>query len=192
MNRVSTPAGTLVLVVGASGVGKDTLLNLAKDTLAGDQRFRFVRRIITRPSGGGENSEFIAEEAFHRRVNEGQLALHWQAHGLFYGLPASINGWLAEGRVVIANGSRSALSDASSKYARLKIVNIVAAPELLAARLARRGREGGDAVSRRLLRGREFDLKGPDVEEIDNSGPPGIAAARFVSALLVCAQKASE
>ena len=43
----------LVLVVGPSGAGKDTLMERAREALAGEARFRFVRREITRPEGAG-------------------------------------------------------------------------------------------------------------------------------------------
>ena len=41
--------GSLVLVVGPSGVGKDTLIGGAKQALENDRRFTFVRRVVTRP-----------------------------------------------------------------------------------------------------------------------------------------------
>lgn len=175
--------GQFVLVVGPSGAGKDMLLTLARLALASDDRFHFLRRVITRPTGGGEDSEFMAEEVFRSRVDESAFALHWQAHGLFYGLLKDMEELLAKGHVVVANGSRAILPEARRKYPRLKIVNITAPPDVLAERLRKRGREARDAVSGRLMRGVAFEVSGPDVEVIDNSGPPHVAAERFIQAL---------
>ena len=176
MSCSSCPEGTLVLVVGPSGAGKDTLMNLAKDAFVDDDRFRFVRRIITRPAGGGENSEFATEESFLCLIKDGRLALHWQAHGLFYGLPIIVDEWLGNGNIVIANGSRAILSEARRRFPRLKIVNVVASPDVIAERLRSRGREAGDDIGQRLQRGGEIDVDGSNVVSVDNSGLPLVAA----------------
>ena len=91
----------LVLVVGPSGAGKDTLLNAARAALAGDARFRFVRRVITRPAeAGGEDHEAVVGA---RNSPLRDFALQWQAHGLRYGIPADVADDVARGVVVVAN-----------------------------------------------------------------------------------------
>lgn len=93
----------LVLVVGPSGAGNDTVLGLAERVLRNDKRFRFVRRVITRPAGAdGEDHEAVSEAQFAGR----SFALQWRAHGLSYGIPTDIANDLAAGTVVVANVSR--------------------------------------------------------------------------------------
>jgi len=47
--------GTLVLVVGPSGAGKDSVIGALRQRLAGDDRVAFARRVITRAvEEGGE------------------------------------------------------------------------------------------------------------------------------------------
>jgi len=55
----------LVLVVGPSGAGKDTVIEGARAALGDDTRFRFVRRVVTRPvDPGGEAHEAVSEKVF--------------------------------------------------------------------------------------------------------------------------------
>ena len=71
---------------------------------------------------------------------------------------------------MIANGSRSALPHFAAAFPRLKVLNITARPEVLAERLAARGRESRDEILRRLDRS-SLEVTGDfDVETIDNSG----------------------
>ena len=85
--------GTLFLLVGPSGAGKDTLIDGARQTLAADKRFVFARRVITRPeSAGGEDHEEVSQGEFERRIMHGQFLLHWTAHGLGYALLDPMSG----------------------------------------------------------------------------------------------------
>ena len=55
--------GTLFLVVGPSGAGKDTLMYGARAALAGKQDILFARRAITRPLyAGGEDHDAVTDE----------------------------------------------------------------------------------------------------------------------------------
>ena len=136
VSRRLAPKGCFVAVVGPSGAGKDTIMDAARAALADDHRFHFVRRIITRPQmPGTEDHDSLTENAFVMAANDDAFALHWQAHGLSYGLPKSLNEEIAKGSVVIANVSRRVLGEIRSLYVSRSIVVISAKPEVLAERL---------------------------------------------------------
>ena len=168
----------LVLVVGPSGAGKDTLLNAARQALAGDLRFRFVRRVITRPADpSGEDHEPVSDADFAAR----NFALQWQAHGLRYGIPADIVDDLAAGKVVIANVSRAVIAEAATRFP-VRVIEITAAPQVLAARLAARGRETAADIAGRLAR--SVPLPAHVVAEtVLNDATPEIGIERFLAAL---------
>ena len=148
----------LILVVGPSGAGKDTLLNGARERLAADARFRFVRRTITRADQLGEEAhEGVAEQAFALRQAAGEFALTWRAHGLHYGIPADIGVDLADGRVVVANVSRAVVAEAAERFP-VSVIEVSAPADVLARRLAARGREDAVDVARRLSRAIELPL----------------------------------
>lgn len=172
----------LIAVVGPSGAGKDTLMDGARAALAADQRFRFVRRCITRPAeAGGEAHEALTLEAFTVRRAQGGFALWWEAHGLLYGIPRDIEGDLAAGRVAVANLSRHALADAAGRYP-LRVLLITAPVALRAARLAARGREAAADIVARLSREAELPA-GLDVETVSNDADVEAGVARVLDAL---------
>ncbi|MGA7013248.1 MAG: phosphonate metabolism protein/1,5-bisphosphokinase (PRPP-forming) PhnN, partial [Pseudolabrys sp.] len=49
--------GRLVLVVGPSGAGKDTVITGAKAACAADSTFVFPRRVVTRPASDAEDHD---------------------------------------------------------------------------------------------------------------------------------------
>lgn len=168
----------LVLVVGPSGAGKDTLLNAARRALAGDARFRFVRRVITRPAdSAGEDHEPVTGAEFAIR----DFALHWQAHGLRYGIPADVAGDVARGVVVVANVSRAVVAEAAARFP-VRVIAVTAPPQVLAARLAGRGRETAADIAARLVRAVPLP-ENVAVETVSNDATPEIGAERFVAAL---------
>ena len=172
----------LVLVVGPSGAGKDTLLNGARAALAADPSVRFVRRVITRPEDMGEEThESVSEQAFLLRRDAGDFALSWRAHGLHYGIPADISLDLARGRVVVANVSRAVLAEAAERFP-VTVIEISAPAALLAQRLAARGREDADDVARRLSRAIELPLP-VERTRIENAGTAAEGTRKLVDAI---------
>lgn len=172
----------LILVVGPSGAGKDTLLLAARARLADNARIRFVRREITRPATpGGEPHLPIDRATFEARRDSGAYALWWEAHGLAYGIPIDIEADLASGITVVASVSRAVIAEAASRH-RVRVVEITAPHDVLAARLAARAREGADDIARRLQR--SVDLP-PEIEHITvmNDGSVSEGTEKLLKAL---------
>ena len=180
--------GTIFAVVGPSGAGKDSVMNHARRALSGDSSFRFVRRYITRPKeAGGEDHHPVDHAAFSELAASGKLALHWQAHGLFYGIPADTMDDLEAGKVLIVNGSRAALPVFREIYGdRLKIVLVTAPKEILASRLAARGRESAESILSRLERSGELEDERIADIVILNNGTIEEAGDRFTAFMRDC------
>ena len=184
-------AGTMVLVVGPSGAGKDSVMSYAARHFAEEPCLRFVRRVITRPAdAGGEAHEAIDAEGFRSRAAEGGFAVSWHAHGLSYGIPRETLAALTQGVTLVVNGSRAALPAFAEAYPRLQVVLVTARPDILAARLAARGRESADAIARRLDRAAPEIAAAADAVVIDNSGALEDAGKAFVSLLAAALARA--
>ncbi len=173
--------GRIIAVVGASGVGKDTLLAGA---VAAEPRLHWARRVVTRPTGaGGEPYEGVTQAEFARRLAVGAFALHWTAHGLSYGVPLTELAPRDRGCEVVFNGSRKALDLAVAAFADLEILEVTASPHIVAARLAARGREDDADIAARLARGGIALPEGIKVTRIANDGTADDGIARLLAAL---------
>jgi len=74
-------AGTLFLIVGPSGAGKDSLIDGLRTRLDPD-RFEFAQRVITRPTdSGGEAHEACTSEVFEQREAAGEFLISWWPMG---------------------------------------------------------------------------------------------------------------
>ncbi|RXH22535.1 MULTISPECIES: phosphonate metabolism protein/1,5-bisphosphokinase (PRPP-forming) PhnN [Bradyrhizobium] len=144
--------GRLVLVVGPSGAGKDTLLRLAQAACADDHDIVFPRRIVTRASSADEDNIALSPDQFCRARERGDFAVHWDAHGHCYALPLDIDDHIRAGRTVVANVSRTVLGALRQAYANVIVVAITAPPDVLAARLAARARQSDGNIAERLTR----------------------------------------
>ncbi|MRU15959.1 phosphonate metabolism protein/1,5-bisphosphokinase (PRPP-forming) PhnN [Roseovarius sp. A21] len=161
--------GRLIGVVGPSGVGKDTVMRALSDACP---ELGLVRRVITRSGGAvGEDCDVVSRAEFDTRRARGEFALHWQAHGLHYGVPGKVGRQLAGGKDLLVNLSRSVLLEAQDRFPGFLTLVLTASEEVLRERLLQRGRESRSEIAGRLER-RNFAI--PEglnrVIEIRNEG----------------------
>jgi ribose 1,5-bisphosphokinase len=174
--------GRLLLLVGPSGAGKDTLLAAMRAACADDAEIVFPRRVVTRPATESEEHDSLREEAFDCAVQNGVFAFWWQAHGLKYALPLTLDDDIRAGRTVLCNVSRAIVEDLRGRYARVEAVLVTAPPEVLTARLAGRARLTDGSLAERLARNEGYaDFRADHV--IDNSGSAEAACTRLIAVI---------
>ena len=172
--------GRLVLVIGPSGAGKDTLLGLAKAACGDDRTIVFSRRVITRQASASEDNEEISAETFEAALARDEYAKHWQAHGHRYALSRAIDDEIRAGHTVVANVSRTIIPAMRRAYAEVAVISIKAPPNVLAERLVMRSRSSDGKIEHRLSR--TVDEAAPDIT-IVNTGSAEFHARQLVRAI---------
>ena len=176
--------GHLVLVVGPSGAGKDSVLNGARAELAGDRRFVFPRRFVTHYADQRAEDHFsMTDMEFAIAVTKDVFALWWKAHGNCYGIGRSIEVDLQSGAVVAINCSRAVIGEAMERFGKVLVIEITAPPEVLVSRIVARGRESPEQALARVSRQAPDYPSGAQTIRIVNDGELIHAVDRFCDAL---------
>ena len=173
--------GAWVLVAGPSGAGKDTVMRAAHQQLSDPLSVQLARRVVTRQQNAFEDHDTVSEPEFLELRDSGKLVLHWQAHGLYYGINQRWQDAVNDGCIIIANVSRTILPYAAKLRGHVITVLVTAPSDILAARIATRGRESasGERLSRRI----ELAADWQPYLVINNTGTPEEGAAPLVALL---------
>ncbi|HER26455.1 MAG TPA: phosphonate metabolism protein/1,5-bisphosphokinase (PRPP-forming) PhnN [Rhodospirillales bacterium] len=178
-------APRLYYIMGASGAGKDSLLQYARENLKKGSSILFAHRYITRPAdAGGENHIALSQEEFLLREKTDCFAMTWESHGFKYGIGIEIDDWLARGADVVVSGSRGHFQEAAARYDAIYPVLVTVSPEILKSRLEARGRETVAQIENRLIRGEAFEsISHPQLARIRNDGAIEKAGRVFIDLL---------
>ena len=176
----------LYYVIGASGAGKDSLINYLRNNMPDDAPVLFAHRYITRPAdAGGENHVALSTAEFERRNDLGCFAMHWYSHETHYGIGKEVNVWLSHGINVVMNGSRGYLNDASALYPNLVPVLISVDPDVLCDRLFARGRETAEQIKQRLTQAIKLEkVYHQNLLRIENNNRLEDAGEQLLNAIL--------
>ncbi len=183
---VESNPGTLFLLVGNSGSGKDTLLKWAMGNWPKDVPPLYVpQRVITRPpSPDTEDYASVTPEDFKDREGRGDFAFFWESYGINYGVPKVIMEYLEKGLPVIVNVSRQIIDETRKRFPKVRVVFIHVPTGILMERLKKRGREGDADIERRMLRAEvNENLPGADFI-VENSGTVEEGGKQLLDALI--------
>ena len=177
--------GILVLVVGNSGSGKDSIISeVVKRFPSKLKEIHLTRRYITRSASETENNIATTPETFKEMSLNNKFALEWHIYELDYGVPVDIDDWLQKGHPVIVNVSRTIVKKARSIYRNILVVFVKAPFEITLKRVRKRARESGKLLQERIQRAKDNQTF-PDADFIvDNSGELESAIDRFLSYLI--------
>ena len=177
--------GTLFLVVGNSGSGKDSIISgIVKKYPSNMKKIYAPKRYITRPPSKFEDNISISLQEFSEMKKKEKFALQWHIYDLDYGISKKIEDYLKNGYPVIVNVSRTIINKAREKYENVKVVFIDVPFEITYQRIKDRKRESEDLLKERIERAR-LNPKFPDADFIiDNSGDLDGAINLFLNYIL--------
>ena len=180
--------GQLFYLMGASGAGKDSLIQYARQHLAKLKSIKFAKRYITRPPNTAieGNHYAISPVEFDRLLKNDYFAMHWSRHGFQYGISKEIDIWLKEGKGVIINGSRQYYLKALNDYPGLHAVLIQADLGILRKRLLMRRRDSPENIEKRMRWAEDFikfEAQNEPYTIINNNALLKIAGEKFLKIL---------
>lgn len=176
--------GTLVLVVGPSGAGKDSIIRGAQANFAHHPRFVFPRRIVTRKADVmAEDHDSISDIAFASNAANGDYAVWWEAHGNSYGIPITIDDDLSMGRTVIFNCSRTVVGEVQKRFPKVVVADIQVSVNQLVDRIVARGRESREEAIERANRVVPPFPPGTTMVPIQNDSNLDVAISTFCNLL---------
>lgn len=165
----------IVLIVGPSGVGKDTLLKNVKKDLP---FVNFVDRYITRKPDKNESNYYLDKYAFEILKNNGFFISTWNAHENYYGIAKNS----IEAGLNLISISRSKIKDFEKYTDNVLTINITVPKDILRKRLEKRNRESSQEIEKRLNRSyKTIDAK--NLIEFDNSDTIENSTKKFLELL---------
>lgn len=151
----------IILIVGASGVGKDTLLKACIKHL---NEVNIVKRYITRMPDENEKNHYLTKEEFTQKCEQNTFVSFWHAHGNSYGIARED---IQKGLNIISI-SRGSIKDFESAYENVLTLHITVPRKILKNRLITRARESEEDIEKRLQRSYE-KIQARHLIDFDNS-----------------------
>lgn len=166
----------IILLVGASGVGKDTLLKYSQEVMQNE--INFVKRYITRELDENERNYYLDKYSFNILQKNDFFICSWSAHENLYGISKRS---IKDGLNLISI-SRAQIKSFEAVFDEVYTINVTLPKEELKNRLLKRGRENIEQIKKRLERSYE-KLDARNLIEFDNSFEINISKDKFIEQL---------
>lgn len=163
----------IILLVGASGVGKDSLLNKTKEVFP---KINFIRRYITRKADTHEDNFSLSKEEFESLKAKDFFISTWEAHDNLYAIAKKD---IQKG-INFISVSRGAIRDFESLYDNVYTIHVRVSKKELESRLKKRGRENLKQIQKRLARSYK-NIQAKNLIEFDNSLPMEQGVSGFIA-----------
>jgi ribose 1,5-bisphosphokinase len=168
----------IILIVGPSGAGKDSLLRTCREAFANRQDILFVPRYVTRMPDDNEQNYYIDQSAFNTLKHNGFFFIDWQAHGNSYAI--SLDPLRQKDKqAVVISVSRTVIVAFEKVFDDVETIAISAPESVLHKRLTDRGRESAQARDSRLARV-GLEPIATRLYHFENIGPLEQTAPKFI------------
>lgn len=107
MTSLDQSQGGLFYIVGASSLGKDSLIHAVCELAQPEDNLCIAPRYITRPVSELDQYIALLSSKLEHQREAGGFLFDWFTHGFDYAVSTDIRSWVMSGRRVLIDGSPS-------------------------------------------------------------------------------------